>query len=312
MNLSGDDLAEPIWSHLEALRHVFIRSLLVIGAGFVLTFCFYQHVFSALTWPMASIPIVAEGSSLLRQELKFESLHNPTVSPVQYAPPPSAQIFNPRQQTWENAPPVLLIPAGESLDLKYIKPHMLAIFSPVEGMITSLKVCLGVALVATAPIWLYFVLQFIMPGLKTHEKRLLVPFVGLSTVFLVGGLLFAYFVTLPLSNAFLWAFNAELGHNLWSLSSYLDYTLFLLLANALAFEASLVLFFLVHLGVITTEWMVAHRRHMVVAALVLGALFTPPDIASQLMLAIPLIGLYELAILYARGLVRFGASRGPT
>ena len=174
------------------------------------------------------------------------------------------------------------------------------IYSPLDGMTTSFKICFWISLVGTAPFWLYTFLQFVIPALRIEERRLLAPFLALSTAFLTGGAVFAFLITIPFSNSFLWSFNAELGNNLWSLSAYLDYTLFLLLANALAFQLALVLFFLVHLRIITAEWMIINRRYSIIGILILAALLTPPDVLSQLMLAIPMMGLYEVAILYSK------------
>ena len=279
----------PLSEHLDALRRLLIRSLLVITTGFALTFCFYQQIFSVITWPLQSTLSDTTQTGLTRSEVKIHRIQNTSSADILYSLPSSAHSQK------------ILIPAGSYIDAEVPTPlGRLAIFSPVEGITTALKISFWAALTLTAPLWLYFFLDFAAPALHGEEKRLLFPFICLSVAFLIAGLTFAHFVTLPLSNAFLWAFNADLGNNLWSLANYLDFSLFLLLANALAFEIALILFFLVHLEVITPAYMSEHRRHAVVLALILAALLTPPDIPSQLMLATPLLVLYELAIFYGR------------
>jgi sec-independent protein translocase protein TatC len=122
----------------------------------------------------------------------------------------------------------------------------------------------------------------------------------LCIAFLLFGLLFAYYVTIPLANQFLYAFNLSIGENLWSASLYLDYTVVLLLANALAFELCAVLLLCVHYGVISSRWLQAKRRYIYVAIFVVAAVLTPPDVLTQLLLAIPLVIFYEMIVVYAR------------
>lgn len=171
--------------------------------------------------------------------------------------------------------------------------------SPVEGMASACKVCFWISLVGTSPLWLYWILQFLAPGLRTTERRLILPFLALSGCFILIGFAFAYLITIPSANAYFLAFNEGIGTNLWSLSHYLDYTLFIFLANGLAFEIAVIGFFLVHLGVLSNQAMRAKRRHFILVAFILAAILTPPDVFSQVMMAIPLIILYEATILYA-------------
>ena len=162
-----------------------------------------------------------------------------------------------------------------------------------------MKLCFWIALVGTSPIWIFFVLQFVAPALKGREQRLVIPFLLLSLTFLLLGSLFAFFVTIPIANEYLYAFNQGIGINLWTLSNYLDYTLIVLLANALGFELCVLLFFLVHFRFVSAQTLKEKRRLMVVCAFAVSAILTPPDILTQIMLALPLIGFYELSILYA-------------
>jgi sec-independent protein translocase protein TatC len=110
----------------------------------------------------------------------------------------------------------------------------------------------------------------------------------------------AFYVTIPLANDYLLSFNQGIGTNWWSLAHYLNYTLFLMLANAAACELFVAGVFIVHLRLVTAEWLANHRRIIVVSAFILGAILTPPDVLTQCLLAGLLIFLYELLILYAR------------
>lgn len=176
----------------------------------------------------------------------------------------------------------------------------LLVLGPLEGISIAFKVCFWLGVVLSSPAWGFTLLRFIVPALRKEERSLLFPFIILSYLFILIGFASAYFMTIPLANTYLQTFNASLGVNLWTLSNYLDYTFFLLLANGIAFEMGLLLLFLVHIRILTAELMIAKRRHMIVLAFILGAFLTPPEILTQLMLALPLIILYELAILYAK------------
>ena len=98
---------------------------------------------------------------------------------------------------------------------------------------------------------------------------------------------------------YLFNFNDQLGINRWSLAFYMDYTTLLLLSNALAFEIFAIILLLVHYRLLKAYQMKSKRRHVIVAAFILGAILTPPDIISQLLLALPLILLYEMTIIYS-------------
>src|SRR5204863_41436 len=109
-----------------------------------------------------------------------------------------------------------------------------------------------------------------------------------------------YYVTLPLANQYLFLFNNSIGQNAWTLIHYVQYVLFLCLGHAIAAELGLLLLTLVHFRFLSPDWLIAKRRYMIVLAFVLGAFLTPPDVLTQLLLALPLIALYEVAIWYAK------------
>lgn len=175
----------------------------------------------------------------------------------------------------------------------------LLILGPIEGFQTALRTCFWCGLTVTSPIWIFALLRFIHPGLRESERRLIVPFLATSGVFISLGILFAYFVTIPLANHYLYAFNSSIGQNQWTLQNYLDYTVLLLLANALAFEVAVAMLFLVHSGWLSAAWLRDKRRLMIVLIFILSAILTPPDVLTQLLLAFPLMALYELLMIYA-------------
>jgi sec-independent protein translocase protein TatC len=178
--------------------------------------------------------------------------------------------------------------------------YELVLLSPLEGILIALKTSFWTGLFISSPVWLYVLSRFILPGLKKHEKSLILPFIAASAIFTLIGCLFAYFITIPIANQYLINFNQNIGTNLWSLGNYLDYSLFLLMANGIAFELGVIGIFAVHLQVLTAEKLTQNRRFAIVSAFIISAILTPPDILTQFLLAIPLIALYETLILYAR------------
>lgn len=266
-----------VWEHFGELRRILVSVILVIAAGFACSLFFSQNIVSFLKTPLEH--------RVHRQEIRKERITNSSSTTLAYAI--GTETYH--------IPPYGHIDVEHPVDL-----DNLVILSPIEGMMTTFKVSFWVGLVGTSPIWIYLLLQFILPALTNTEKTAVMPFFLLSLLFLGIGFLFAFYLTIPLANQYLLAFNMGIGTNLWSLANYLDYSLFLMLANAFAFELTLILFFLVHYNILSVDRMIAMRRHMIVLAFILGAILTPPDVLTQFMLAIPLIGLYELTILYGR------------
>lgn len=301
--MTESDMDAPFWEHVTELRKTLIRSLIAIIGGVAICLWFYQQIFSILTWPLhQSRALTSQTKILERQEIKRERIFNLGSAPVVHVILPDAghaSYLSPGTSQIDETH--YLIAPGGYVDMDSVIPNNgLVVFGPIDGMSITLKVCFWLGLVLSSPVWLYFILKFVAPALREQEWSLVMPFIGLSVLFLSTGILFAYYATIPIANQYLQLFNASIGINLWSLSHYLDFSLFLILANALAFELSLVLFFLVHLGIFSADALASKRRHMIVLAFILGALLTPPDVLTQLMLAIPLIGLYEVTILYAR------------
>lgn len=278
--------------HFQDLRRTLILSLLALIAGIALCFCFYQEIFSWITRPLSQ-------TGLQRQEIRHERLFNPGPFEATYSASPGS-IIHPSPAVRSLQEGVYAIPPGAFLEIERIQTSQLILFGPAEGMLIAFKVCFWLGLLLSSPLWATIILRFVMPALHSHEKRMLFLFLAGTTAALIAGFCVAYFLTIPFANRYLEAFNSSIGSNLWSLSHYLDYTLMLLIANGLLFEIGLGLFLLVHAGILTEEWMRSKRRYMIVVAFILGALLTPPDVPTQLMVALPLIILYELAILYSK------------
>ena len=170
--------------------------------------------------------------------------------------------------------------------------------SPVEGFLQIMKVIFAAGVLVSLPFMIYFIARFVFPGLKPHEQRGLVRGGLAGAVLFAGGAAFGYFITLPVAIQVMFYFNTVLGTTAnWKIDAYLGFTLQLLIGFGLAFELPLLLLGLGRLGILTPARMRKYRRHVVVGILVVAMVLTPPDVPSQLQMAIPLYLLYECSLL---------------
>lgn len=292
-----DEIFSDFWSHIEDLRKVLLQIFGVIGIGFILCLTFYQTLFQIFLSPSFGSFL---SSDFLTEKIQLERIVNKSQNSLKVSVPTEAYV-KPQEGITHIHQNDYMIEPGQFLNYERpIKSNQLVILNPIEGILISFKISFWMAIAITSPIWLYFLLKFIVPGLKRNERIILIPFTISSFFCALLGLLFAYYITIPFANFYLSAFNLEIGQNFWALSLYVDYTLILYFGHVIALELCLILFFLVHFRIISTETMIKKRRHMILLAFILGALLTPPDILTQLLLAFPLIAFYELAIIYGK------------
>ncbi|MFP3569217.1 twin-arginine translocase subunit TatC [Paraburkholderia sp. SIMBA_030] len=167
-----------------------------------------------------------------------------------------------------------------------------------------MKVTMLVAFVIALPIVLYQIWAFVAPGLYQHEKRLVGPLVGSSYTLFLCGMAFAYFVVFPTIFRVMAHYNAPLGAEMTTdIDNYLSFVLTMFIAFGVTFEVPIVVVLLVRMNVLTIKKLKEIRPYVIVGAFVVSAVVTPPDVFSQLILAIPLIVLYEAGIIAARLIV---------
>ncbi|PSJ17932.1 twin-arginine translocase subunit TatC [Nitrosomonas supralitoralis] len=162
-----------------------------------------------------------------------------------------------------------------------------------------MKVAMMMAFVITLPHTLYQIWAFVAPGLYSHEKRLALPLVFGTSLLFFTGMAFAYFAALPVVFEFITYFAPEGVAVMTDISKYLSFVLSMFMAFGVTFEVPVFVIVLVRAGVITIEKLKEIRPYVIVGAFIVAAIFTPPDVISQFMLAIPLCLLYELGILIA-------------
>jgi sec-independent protein translocase protein TatC len=168
-----------------------------------------------------------------------------------------------------------------------------------------MKVTMLVAFVIALPYVLYQIWAFIAPGLYQNEKKLVAPLVGTSYTLFLCGMAFAYFVVFPTIFRVMAHYNAPLGAAMnTDVDNYLSFVLTMFLAFGVTFEVPIFVILLVRMGLVTVSKLKEVRPYVVVGAFVVSAVVTPPDVFSQLILALPLIVLYEAGIIAARLFVR--------
>lgn len=169
-----------------------------------------------------------------------------------------------------------------------------------EAFFVQIKVAFFAAMMLAFPVIANQLWQFVAPGLYRNEKRALFPFLLATPVLFILGASLAYYVTIPVALHFLLGYQGNLGgveqEALPSVANYLSFVMQFLFAFGLAFLLPVLLMLLELAGIVTRAQLVAGRRYAIVGAFAVAAVATPPDIGSQFLLAVPLIILYELAL----------------
>ena len=194
-------------------------------------------------------------------------------------------------------------------DLYAILAHPLLAVLPKGGQMIAtdvttpffvpMKVAMMAAFIVALPYVLYQMWAFIAPGLYAHEKRLIAPLVVASTFLFLCGMAFAYFLVFPVVFGFITSVAPQGVAVMTDINKYLDFVLTLFVAFGITFEVPVAVVVLVRMGIISVEKLREIRPYVIVGAFVIGAVFTPPDVVSQIMLAVPLWLLYEAGIIVA-------------
>jgi sec-independent protein translocase protein TatC len=156
------------------------------------------------------------------------------------------------------------------------------------------------AFVIALPHTLYQLWMFVAPGLYAHEKKMMLPAIAISSLLFLCGMAFAYFLVFPVVFAFIVGSAPEGVAVMTDIAEYLDFVMTLFLAFGFAFEVPIAVVLMAHFGWVTVTQLKEARSYVIVGAFILAAIFTPPDIISQFMLAIPLWMLYEAGILFVQ------------
>jgi sec-independent protein translocase protein TatC len=201
-----------------------------------------------------------------------------------------AYAFSNEIFAWLVQPLIKVLPPGDKL-----------VFTALpEAFFIYLKASLIAGIVLASPVIFFELWMFVAPGLHQKEKKFVLPFVFISTLLFAGGALFGYYVVFPVGFRFLVGFSTENIRALPSLQLYLSFCLKLLLGFGLVFEFPVLAYFLGRAGVISSRMMAKNRRIAVLLIFIIAAVLTPPDVVSQIILAVPLYLLFEGSILIVK------------
>jgi sec-independent protein translocase protein TatC len=196
---------------------------------------------------------------------------------------------------------ILMLPA---VSVVRAHGHTLVAISPPELFFTYVKSAILGGFLISLPMTLYQVWAFVAPGLYEHEKRFAIPFVLSTTVLFLSGCAFGYFFAFPYVFEFFIGLEQDFVRSTWSTREIFGFMARMYLAFGVAFQLPVAMVILCIAGVTSPEVLARHRRYAIVIAFVVSAVLTPPDVASQILLAIPLLLLYEAGIWVARLLIR--------
>jgi sec-independent protein translocase protein TatC len=177
--------------------------------------------------------------------------------------------------------------------------HMIAT-AVTTPFLVPMKVSTLVAIVASLPYTLYQIWAFVAPGLYAHERRFIGPLIVVSTLLFLMGMAFAYFFVFPVLFGFITT-SAPAGVSVMTdIGSYLDFVTTMFVSFGLAFEVPIAVLMLVKFNIVKVEALKEARPYVIVGAFIVGAILTPPDVISQVMLAVPLCLLYEAGVLASK------------
>lgn len=174
----------------------------------------------------------------------------------------------------------------------------------ISPILVPLKITLMAAFLIALPVVLYQVWAFVAPGLYSHEKKMVLPLVISSTLLFLVGVAFCYFIVIPGMSKFIQAFAPSAITAAPDIEQYFGFVLTLFMVFGIAFEVPIAVIVLARLGIVTIEQLKAWRGYFIVGSFIIAAVVTPPDVISQLALAIPMCILYELGIIAARVLIK--------
>jgi len=267
---AGEEM--PFLDHLEELRWRILKALAAMLVGAVVCFVFSNQILTLLTHPyeeaissiLSSQP-AGPAEAILKWIREWRGADDAMSSPGSGASP---------------------VPPGRQLQSIKVMTYFLV----------KLQVALLGGFVLALPVVFYQFWQFVAPGLMAREKRLMIPIAGLSAICFGLGALVAYSIVLPIGLRFFLSLEPPDMTSQWAVNEYMGFVLRLILGFGIVFEMPVVTLFLGSIGLVTPAYMRRVRRYAVVAIFVMAAVFTPPDPISQLLMALPLLGLYEISI----------------
>jgi sec-independent protein translocase protein TatC len=298
----GPGPRKTFWAHLEDLRKVLIRSVIAVFIALIVCLMIDDKLVKILEYPLSRMDMFEKPKPAVSFELGTTKLGPFEVTPDQFAAIPdvgSSHVTFKLGATKVGEEYVLTLkpeaapPTGVS-DLK-VRLHNLG---PSEGFFVAFHIAFYGALIISAPFWLFFIGQFILPALHVHERRVLFTWLGWGTFLFFTGVLLTYFLLLPVALRASVEYSELLGFNGydWRADDYIGFVTRFLFGMGLGFQAPVIILILVKVGLLNSRILAKYRRHVCVASFILGAVLTTPEVITQVAMAVPLYVLYESCI----------------
>jgi len=290
--------------HLEDLRWVLIKSIAAAGVAMVTCFFAGNYVFQVLEWPLKRAPLYGAGQSQVVRFMfgtnQMSVLHVGTnetltalagtnrfvrldITPVTVG---TNTVLGVRVEAETKAP------ADSSAPIDIVS------LGPAAAFVVATKIAFYGGLVVASPFIFYFVGNFVFPALKIHEKRYIYRGLIFGFGLFVTGVSFCYFVMMPVALAVSAKYAEWFGFkaNQWRAEEYIGFVCKFMLGMGIGFEMPVVILTLVKIGVLNYQILKSARRYVIVIAFVLGAILTTPEVITQVLMAIPLLLLYEISV----------------
>jgi sec-independent protein translocase protein TatC len=330
---ANPDLEKPFLEHLEDLRIMITRSVVTLLVAMIVCFSFQDKLMDLLREPVdqvskihaskllpaditpanweaakkvehAAITLGPERAGMLLEEFDAETLRRVELvrllRAIAVLPEANRPAFLKKAASQENAAIVtdmLAKGASPEIDVRG-NLQLMSALKPTETFMLSMKLSFFAGVVVAFPLLLLYILQFVLPGLHTHEQKVLWPALAIGFGLFLIGVCFAYFFVLPRALTFFYEWSAQLGvSNDWRIGEYITFATQFTLLFGLSFELPVVVMVFVKMGLLTHEAMRRTRAYAILTIFVVAAIITPtPDAFTLCLMAGPMVLLYELCI----------------
>jgi sec-independent protein translocase protein TatC len=306
LETQDEDEGGPIKSfleHLEDLRWVLIKSLSAAGVAMVVCFFAGNYVFTVLKWPLMRAPIAKDGNAQTVRVMwgtnQLGVFHPGTNDALR------TLAGTNRFVRLEIAPITIgtnqVLGVDVQLEVQPPPPESpidIVSLGPAAAFVVATKIAFYGGLVIASPFIFYFVAQFVFPALRMREKKYIYRGLVFGVGLFLTGVAFCYLVMMPLALAVSAQYAAWFGFkaNQWRAEDYIGFVCKFMLGMGIGFEMPVVILTLVKIGLLNYSLLKSARKYVIVIAFVLGAILTTPEVITQVLMAIPLLLLYEISV----------------
>ncbi len=281
-----DDREMPFLEHLEEFRKAAIRSAVALVLGVLICLPFADHLIAILRAPAE--PYIERTTTEVLQDSSMQ-LRIPAVSLTD-----EALVQREDGGDYYQVDAEIVVPRTEKQKLGVIR---LQFSEPAAAIKMWLTVSFFGGLLLSLPVLVFIIGSFVMPGVRAVERKVLTRISAFSGGLFLAGIAMGYKITLPLALGLMLRIGGKLGgESIWFYNKYIAFAIQLLLGFGIAFQLPVVILILGKMGLVNSTQLREKRRHVIVGLLILAMVLTPPDIMTQLLMAAPLILLYEFCI----------------